>query len=528
MAPKTAAGRGFAIGVAGGRSRWRIRGGRRAPRGQNSQKSQNRNQNQNQTAAATLLASSHSLPRFRHLGFVVQTRVACLVYCCEVLRARRDSESVSPLLAALPPEIVEIIGRYIVVGSEVARFTHPERLKCVATLRGHKGFIESLAILTNTDGTQLLASASDDHTIKLWDLSSRECIATLEGHTGTVESLVPLSDTDGVPLLASADSSSVILWDAVNHTQLMSFYLRDGARAYTLTASTNARGLPYLAFASSGGGHARSITVWNWRTRREVAPIQKCTNDSSEIPYRFLPVLHSLAFFSDPAGADFLVGGSDNRIDVWDMANYERAFVLEKAASRELAGGSSDESSSASSSGSSSGSDSDSDSDSSDLSDSSSASWSGRVSCLTCFTNGDGVPILVSSHDDSTVKVWDLVLRVEIASLEAPKMSKSLLCTAGADGRVILAACSPEWDDGLTSAVRLLDLSTGRRVFQEISQDMATMSAVCTAVDRTSGELFLVTAGARPKMYAKKLSREERNRQAGTIQLWTQTQLGTT
>ena len=47
----------------------------------------------------------------------------------------------------------------------------------MATLEGHAADVWSLAVL---EGGRL-ASASDDHTIKIWDLATSACVATLEG-----------------------------------------------------------------------------------------------------------------------------------------------------------------------------------------------------------------------------------------------------------------------------------------------------------------------------------------------------------
>jgi len=62
--------------------------------------------------------------------------------------------------------------------------------KCIKTLKGHRCWINVLAVLS--DGT--LASGSDDNTINIWDVKTGECIKTLKGHIGYVSLLAVLPD----------------------------------------------------------------------------------------------------------------------------------------------------------------------------------------------------------------------------------------------------------------------------------------------------------------------------------------------
>src|SRR5258708_2961536 len=74
---------------------------------------------------------------------------------------------------------------------------------CLMTLIGHSNFVQ--AVTPSPDGG-LLASASDDKTIKLWDPHTGEHLRTLEGHSDWVMSVA--FSPDGGPL-ASASSDSL-------------------------------------------------------------------------------------------------------------------------------------------------------------------------------------------------------------------------------------------------------------------------------------------------------------------------------
>lgn len=57
------------------------------------------------------------------------------------------------------------------------------------TLRGHTDWVNAVRI---DSASRTLLSASDDCTVKLWDLDSKSVIKTFEGHVGQVQQVVPL------------------------------------------------------------------------------------------------------------------------------------------------------------------------------------------------------------------------------------------------------------------------------------------------------------------------------------------------
>ena len=84
---------------------------------------------------------------------------------------------------------------------------------CVATHVGHSSFVRSVVF---SHDSARLASASDDETVKIWTAPNRPCFATLEGHRYGVNSVVFSHDS---ALLASAsDDDTVKIWDVSNRT----------------------------------------------------------------------------------------------------------------------------------------------------------------------------------------------------------------------------------------------------------------------------------------------------------------------
>ncbi|KFZ17327.1 hypothetical protein V501_01790, partial [Pseudogymnoascus sp. VKM F-4519 (FW-2642)] len=81
------------------------------------------------------------------------------------------------------------------------------------TLEGHRSWVRSVAF---SHDSKLLASASYDNTVKVWDAATGTLQQTLEGHSGSVSSVAFSHDSR---LLASAsDDNTVKVWDAATGT----------------------------------------------------------------------------------------------------------------------------------------------------------------------------------------------------------------------------------------------------------------------------------------------------------------------
>lgn len=83
------------------------------------------------------------------------------------------------------------------------------------TLRGHKGYVDQ--VVFSPDGT-FLASRSNDRTIKIWDVRSGELTATLEGHQNYIAEIT--FSPDGKELLSASSNATIRRWNAMTGNEI--------------------------------------------------------------------------------------------------------------------------------------------------------------------------------------------------------------------------------------------------------------------------------------------------------------------
>jgi WD40 repeat protein len=84
----------------------------------------------------------------------------------------------------------------------------PSQWRCTQTLTGHQGIFAGITSLAISDSH--IASASEDKTIRLWDLSTHQTRYILKGHEGFVETVA--FHPDGQILASGSRDRSVKLW----------------------------------------------------------------------------------------------------------------------------------------------------------------------------------------------------------------------------------------------------------------------------------------------------------------------------
>ncbi|KAF7587085.1 hypothetical protein BBP40_007724 [Aspergillus hancockii] len=173
----------------------------------------------------------------------------------------------------------------------------------VRTLKGHSNTVWSVAFSPNG---QIVASGSHDRTIKLWDARTGEEVCTLEGHSNTVWSVA--FSPDGQMVASGSGDRTIKLWDA-----------RTGEEVRTLEGHSSL--VSSVAFSPDGqivasGSHDRTIKLWDARSGKEVRTLKGHSD-----------WVWSVAF--SPDGQIVASGSDDRTIKLWDTRTGEEVCTLE-------------------------------------------------------------------------------------------------------------------------------------------------------------------------------------------------------
>ncbi|MDR6974193.1 WD40 repeat protein [Streptomyces sp. 3330] len=272
-------------------------------------------------------------------------------------------------------------------------------------LQGHRSEVVAVTAFTSPSGDTLLASASDDGTLCLWDLATAEQThSPLDGGTGPVRVVKAFTGPSGRPFLATGtDGGKVHIWNPVTADQtVVSPLVGHEGPVQAIAVFTGSDGRTLLAT----GGDDRTVRIWDPATGQETAhPMTGHTG-----------AIQAITAFTTPDGRALLAsGGDDDTLRVWDPATGRQTIAP-------LAG------------------------------------HTGAVQTVVAFTTRDGRNLLASGSDDCTIRIWDPGTGLQtLPPLEGhTDWIGELTAFRGADGGPLLASCS---DD---ETIRLWDPDTGR------------------------------------------------------------------
>lgn len=165
---------------------------------------------------------------------------------------------------------------------------------------GHSDSINAVAITPNG---KIIASGSEDNTIKLWDLNTGECLATLEGHEAGVRAIA--ISPDGQLLVSGSADNTIKLWQlpSVENEPICPDPI------YTLTGHSG--DVKCLSISRDGqilasGSHDKTIKLWHLETGELKTTLVEHWREVNHIVI-------------SPDGRNLISCSGDETIQVWNL-----------------------------------------------------------------------------------------------------------------------------------------------------------------------------------------------------------------
>ncbi len=170
-------------------------------------------------------------------------------------------------------------------------------IKQIITYIGHTSWVQSLAF--SPDG-EILASGSNDQTVRLWNVHTGQCLLTLRGHTSWVQSLT--FSHDGKILASGSNDQTVRLWD-VHTGQCLQTLLGHSNRVIFITFTLNGQTLVT-------GSDDQTVRLWD-------------VNTGSCLRVLEIPINWVLSIALSPDGQTLATGSNRTTVKFWDLATGE-------------------------------------------------------------------------------------------------------------------------------------------------------------------------------------------------------------
>ncbi|EIN12635.1 WD40 repeat-like protein, partial [Punctularia strigosozonata HHB-11173 SS5] len=174
-------------------------------------------------------------------------------------------------------------------------------------LSGHSKSVRSVAYSSHP--RHMIASGSDDCTVRIWNVESGATVQELTGHTAPV--LTVAYSPDGGHVVSGSADGTIRIWYTSNvATPLI---LKGGFGSVRSVAYANHR--DYFASGSNDG----KVRVWNARTGRTMQKsVYRHDNHVTFVAFKYL------------GGDTYLVSGGEDKVNVWrlGMVDHKKSPFL--------------------------------------------------------------------------------------------------------------------------------------------------------------------------------------------------------
>ncbi|KAJ1920146.1 hypothetical protein H4219_001519 [Mycoemilia scoparia] len=202
----------------------------------------------------------------------------------------------------LPPKDKHAKSREERHGGDRRKGAH--RLNFVGDLEGHEGAIYSVQYAPNRS---VIASASLDQTVRLWDVGKQKQISRLTGHQSLVFDVAWRSDGEAIGT-ASLDQSCII-WDVEQEKEITKFMCSGAGQS--IAFSTQAQ---HISFASDSTG---KIYIFDSRSPDTRNVLDNGANNNASTLYCFHDKMRLAS------------GDNNGDIKIWDVRNGKYITLVE-------------------------------------------------------------------------------------------------------------------------------------------------------------------------------------------------------
>lgn len=332
-------------------------------------------------------------------------------------------------------------------------------------LSGHTGSVQTIVAFRDASRGVLLASGSDDGTVRFWDPARGEAVGDpVTLHDAPVQAIEAFTGPKGQTLLASGGADGTVrIWDLIRGETVGEPLTAHNDWVHSVAAFKDTDGQTLLA---TGGGDG-TVRVWEPLTGKQLAvggldePGTEWDPDAGQETDVLVGTGHDgdvysvVAFDSLDADQDrhvlLATGGIDGTLRIWDPATGVET-------SGPLTG------------------------------------HEGAVFSVTAFVGWGGQTLLASGGEDGTVRIWDpdtgrQTMAPLIGHVE-PVLAVGTLVEAGEDGaRTLLVTV------GADNSVRLWDPAGGQPVTAPLTGHEDWVRAVSPVPPLSGAYPLLATSG---------------------------------